>query len=634
MPRVVSPLGEGDRFTHPWWFALFVGSLSIVAAAGCSGSDEASELTGPSKLVGDAGVDGSDDGDARADGAQPDVAEAGDAVTEKPPVPRTLGDLVVDADRNGVLEPDSFDEQAFEDQWNEYTGAVFLANVDDDDEDGVGDHLDEEVNGPQDAKDLARVRVVGFADVPATAVGKLSVDPVGAPWVRLFRVQGDQFVPVDPTHVELTAEELTNGVELAIEARFFPVSPDPGAWSGFVDIDNVVTDGEQELGRDRVRMRVAPLIFMHNVMKTERIWVGDFDPEFVSGVKAAAVKASVPVDVLDYSASGYADHDFDQWTQDHFEMGYASMPSEGGPHTMLVAFRTPRVKRTSADVVFVEFLGPDFGAIHVHDDPYDEATRSLDSTGNWDTVPPHEANGVSYPQGRFILGSVPERHPDPVAEAFVDAQRVQPLIRVDTSWLAVGHVDEFLSFVPSDTERGWRMLFARPRLAVEMLTALQKAGNGSAEMHENKWWWWGAATRTVDQVLNNANLMAANQEDQAILDGILLQLEDELDLEDDEVTFLPFLEYALPEGSVAYQPGTVNLMHFDRHLLIADPFGPKVGGVDVFKQDLDTRLGALGFTTHYVDDWDTYHRNNGEVHCATNVLRAVPQDDAWWEAGR
>jgi protein-arginine deiminase len=85
---------------------------------------------------------------------------------------------------------------------------------------------------------------------------------------------------------------------------------------------------------------------------------------------------------------------------------------------------------------------------------------------------------------------------------------------------------------------------------------------------------------------------------------------------------------------VAYQPGTVNLLHFDGHVLIADPFGPNVGGVDVFKQDLDTRLSATGLVTHYVDDWNTYHRNNGEVHCATNVLRVVPHQHPWWESGR
>ncbi len=601
--------------------------LALSSALGCSGSDEADNLAKPSgPPLSDAGHDETSSADARQ--------ELDASIDQEQVVVTKLGALVVDSNRNGVLEPDSPDEMAFKDQWNENHGAIFLANVDDDDEDGVPDHLDDVVDGPLDAKDLARIRVVAFADVPPNAVGTISVDPVGAPWVRVFRVEADEFVMQDPTNIAISSEDLKHGVELAIEGRFFPTSLEPGAWTGFVDIDHAVFDGEQEIERDRVRMRVAPLIFMNNLMKTDRIWVGDFDGQFVNGVKAAASAGQVPVEVLRYDAPGYEDNDHDPWTQDHFEMGYASMPSEEGLHTMLVAFRTPRVKRTSADVVFVEFLGPDFGAVHVHSQPYDDATRSLDSTGNWDTVPPHEAKGIAYPHGRFIVGSTPERHPDPVAEAFVEAQRIQPPIRVDTSWLSVGHVDEFLSFVPSDGPRGWRMLFARPALAVEMFEQLQQDGYGTTRLHEGKWWWWGAATRTVNQILGSANLMATNQEDQAILDGILLKLVDELDLEQDEVTFMPFLAYSLTDGSVAYQPGTVNLLHFDGHLLIADPFGPKVDGVDVFKEDLDTRLGALGLVTHYVDDWDTYHRNNGEVHCATNALRVVPSDDAWWEGGR
>ena len=601
--------------------------LAFAALIGCSGSDEAEQLTTPSAPAVEAGVDGAPDASVDAD-------DADASVDHEAPAP-TLGDLVVDSNRNGVLEPHAYDEQTFEEAWDDKHGAVLLANVDDDDEDGKGDHLDDIVNGPGDAKDLARIRVVGFDDVPDGAVGKLSVDPASAPWVRVFRVDGDQFLLQDPLNIEISRQDLLSGVEFAIEARFFTLSLAPEAWTGFVDIENVVTDADGELARDRVRMRVAPLVFMNNVMKTERLWVGDFDDGFINGVRAAAEAAGVPVDVLDYKASGYADNNFDQWTQDHFEMGYTSMPAEEGAHTMLVAFRTPREKRTSADVVFVELLGPDFGAIHVHAQPYDNETRSLDSTGNWDTVPPYEANGVSYPHGRFILGSVPERHPDLLAEAFVEAQRIQPLIRVDTSWLSVGHVDEFLSFVPADTARGWRMLFARPQLAVEMLAQLQADGYGGTRMHEGKWWWWGPAGRSVDDVLGDADLMATNQEDQAILDGILVQLKDELALSDEEVTFTPDLEHSLSDGrSVAYQPGSVNLLHFDRHVVIADPFGPKVNGVDVFKKDLNTRLGALGLTTHYTDDWDTYHRNNGETHCGTNSLRVVPADDAWWEDGR
>ena len=582
--------------------------LLVMITAGCSSPDDAQPAPTP-------------------------LLDAGTSDARHGSVLFTMGDLAVDNDRNGVVEPESTSEQQLEDEWNEVHGAVFLANVDDDDEDGLGDHEDDVLNGPLDLADLAPIRLSGFADVPAGATGTISVDAASVDRVRLFKRSGDSYELVDAARVDISANELTTGVDFAIEARTFAASLEEGAWTGETDVELRVTAAGTELTRDRVRLRVAPLIFMHNAMDTERIWVSGFDAPFVQGVKSAAASADIPVEVLRYNAPGYADHEFDPWTQDHFEIGYASMPGPDGPHVMLVAFRTPRVVRTSADVVFVELRGPDVGAVHVHATPYDDETRSLDSTGNWDTVPPHTAHGTSYPLGRVIVGSVPERHPDVVAEAFMEAQRVQPILRVDTSWLSVGHIDELLMFVKASTPRGWRMLFARPALAVALLEQVQSEGNGQATLHDGKWWWWGPASRTVDQVLADPDLMATNQEDQAILDGIAEQLRDELELTDDDITYMPFLEYAFANGSVAYQPATVNLLAFGDQLLLPQVFGPLVNGEDVFVRDLNERLGAVGLHTHYVDDWDTYHRNNGEVHCATNVLR-VPDDTFWWETGR
>jgi hypothetical protein len=55
--------------------------------------------------------------------------------------------------------------------------------------------------------------------------------------------------------------------------------------------------------------------------------------------------------------------------------------------------------------------------------------------------------------------------------------------------------------------------------------------------------------------------------------------------------------------------------------------------VDVFEAYLHKTLTPLGFTLHFIDDWDRYHVNSGEVHCATNVKRAPHDPGAdlqWW----
>lgn len=79
----------------------------------------------------------------------------------------------------------------------------------------------------------------------------------------------------------------------------------------------------------------------------------------------------------------------------------------------------------------------------------------------------------------------------------------------------------------------------------------------------------------------------------------------------------------------AYIPGVVNLQAFRASsgpvLLSAKPYGPTIGGADPFETKTNTQLGA---TPTYVDDWDLYHIQSGEVHCGTNQIKAAVRP--WW----
>lgn len=64
-------------------------------------------------------------------------------------------------------------------------------------------------------------------------------------------------------------------------------------------------------------------------------------------------------------------------------------------------------------------------------------------------------------------------------------------------------------------------------------------------------------------------------------------------------------------------------------------FGPRATAgsfrFDLFEAAADQVL-TIGRTTIYIDDWDTYHRHFGEVHCGTNVIRVAPDEyTRWWE---
>lgn len=59
--------------------------------------------------------------------------------------------------------------------------------------------------------------------------------------------------------------------------------------------------------------------------------------------------------------------------------------------------------------------------------------------------------------------------------------------------------------------------------------------------------------------------------------------------------------------------------------------------VDLFEACTQVLLEDIGITVHWVDEWDTYHRRFGEIHCGTNVVRtpreAVPNYSGpyWWD---
>jgi len=92
---------------------------------------------------------------------------------------------------------------------------------------------------------------------------------------------------------------------------------------------------------------------------------------------------------------------------------------------------------------------------------------------------------------------------------------------------------------------------------------------------------------------------------------------------------------------IALMPGMVNMLVITRstfaqhQLAIPKPFGPVTtpGSRDVFEQDLVSRLTPLGYTDsqiRFIDDFDSYHIFDGEVHCGTNSKRAA-HSTLWWE---
>ncbi|GAB1510333.1 protein-arginine deiminase family protein [Actinophytocola sp. KF-1] len=103
---------------------------------------------------------------------------------------------------------------------------------------------------------------------------------------------------------------------------------------------------------------------------------------------------------------------------------------------------------------------------------------SLNYGGNIEVGPA----GASTPHGKIVIGEEPAgtsttgqpREIDPQLFAFLTAQGTQPIVKIDTSWLDVGHVDELISFVPDrQSANGTAILRASPRIALTILRELR-----------------------------------------------------------------------------------------------------------------------------------------------------------------
>ncbi len=584
--------------------------------------------------------------------------------------PSIVIDLVVDANRDGVANGDDAADQDGEEAWSATAGAMFLPNLDDDDGDEVRDADDNVYNGGADALDLIAFRVSACPDCPTGSKGTITIDGASAANVRIFALDvatqstwtlvGGELGPcneVDETcqqqaNIELTSEEVQAGLLLAIEGRDV-IRDNEGAWTGLVELSYAIvndkgealTSAENPDGVDRATLRVAPWILFGNLSPFDRVWSSSDSGQFVAGIREATDDAGIT-----YERYGNWN---DQWTQDFFQTGYFAIPAldaEGQltVHGMMVANARPWGRTNTTPNLPItwlnnNYLGPDQATLVVYEEPH--TGDSFDSHGNHDLIPPYSNGGDDFPLGRILIGTgvLPE------TKTFYNAQGAQsPYYVADTNWLLVGHVDEYLSFVPANTPRGWKMLVASPRMSRQMLEDAQTAGHGAVVVHEGKQWLDGPAAITIDELLADVAIMAASQDAQSYIDEEVDKLKTELGLADDEVIEMPFLfDEQIFFGDpykIAYQPGTVNALVFGDYIVMAKPFGPVIDGEDIFETDLRERLGnstlglgadGEGLEVYFTDDWNLYHRLDGEVHCGTNPDASAPYSSVnWWETGR
>ncbi len=558
-------------------------------------------------------------------------------------------DLRADVNRNGVVELDEASEDLDEDSWSADHGAVFLANIDDDQSAcpttgsdaqlaACHDAADDVVNGTADLIDLARLRTVPWPGAPNDASATVLVSSPGDGFVRLFKNNGFAYTVFDPVVDSLNARELRAGVELAIEGT--DIVRSTGVWDGFVDVTLEVDSGTLEDGTiladgsDTVRLRLAPAVFRHHLHEVRTLyangvgWPGS--SEFRADLAAAAAAASVP-DPL-YEIWGISD----QWTQDRFETAYMSMPAIAGQHVIHLNFRMPEYIQGSlyspGRVVFTHLRGPDIAGAVQYDPTHPDAWNHYNAGGNMETIPPFSHDGQDWPLGRVVRGGTASEYPDQSFDQLVDSQGIQPVAYIDTSWLTVGHIDETLSYVASSSPRGWAVLVADPAEAWTMLGDLQAAGQGSVAMFAGMYWMSGVpAEITIAEVVADTDLANANAWAAVEVADQVAQLQAITGVTGPEMVSVPFIFYQEYGGLLAYQPGLINGISLSLHDFGApETHGPQIAGEDPFKVRFEDNLAPFAITVQWIENWDLYHRYWGEVHCGSNVTRVVPTTEYWW----
>ncbi|MGN9763346.1 protein-arginine deiminase domain-containing protein [Streptomyces sp. SD31] len=610
-------------------------------------------------------------------------------------------DLRADVNRDGRIDLTGGTDTAGEDTWSVARGAVFLPNIDDDSKrcptTGPGgrplsdaalavcnDASDKKVNGRADAADLARVRSVPMRNLPSDAKGSVKVTQ-GAAQTRVFVKQNGAWKPVT-SQTRLTRAELRAGVEFGVEGK--DVIRDSAKWDGRTAIRLKVTSSAGTAS-DTVTLRAAPLLTHHALQNTQQLLVTKVrgsDPwaklqrKFVKDLEKEAQQAGITKPLVTFEKYG------DVWAQDFVEPAYLNMTGpDGRQRTMRVMLRSAQDREAGREL-YEKLRGPNIGVVQAKGRDM-QGWETLNSYGNLETIPPYAQGGKSFPAGRIIMGERKDGsgiRPSKEIRTLLKSQGLQDPLLLDTSWLHVGHVDEFVQFLPADTPRGWRIGVADPEAGLRLLRDAQQGGHGATKMFSVPGFDSVQAPKeTIDQALASRHLVADNEMAARKIAANLEILKRETGVTDEEIVRVPALYTqgtesgdegtrvpllrrlggsAAPEaaekhgqqqfldrtdepaaggspsaarapGTVmtsAYVPGAVNgiLLSRDRYLAPRQ-WGPVIGGKDIFTEAVTAAYTRAGMKVSYVDDWYTYHLGMGEIHCGTNTLRDASA--AWWK---
>ncbi|KAK4457276.1 hypothetical protein QBC42DRAFT_279485 [Cladorrhinum samala] len=589
--------------------------------------------------------------------------------------------ILADTNRDGIVNHlDGTDKHG----WTDRRGAIFLPNIGDSlsrcpaadltgaplsnsdlwrCNDASGDRL-----LAKSARYAAPLLTLPMSELSDDAVGHIYTEPAHTrSRVRLFWNDTSpssgspyEWAVVDK-QVTFNATSLRRGISLAIDSR--ELVTDSAVWNGSVTVVFEVTDGNRT-ERDFVALKQAPVLLHHHLQPAEVILstaaggnqtIGAaWQSHFLRGLDNA-VAGDVPIVLFNHSD--------DIWAQDFLEPGFASMPGPDGPISIRVPLRSAQSTRDAGRQVFTQLRGTGIGGFQPGSGS-GFGWEEINSGGNIETIPPYTSRaGRRWPNGRVVMGTHFGTYPADSMVTFLKSQEAQSPLFLEAGWLVIGHVDEMVQFLPSNSSLGFTIAVADTTSALSLLRSADSSGHGDTPFVS----YTGDATpdlltffldpdllgsTTIASILADPAFNSTQAYAQRYIDQNLALLLREVPLREQDVLRVPTLfkdaTYpwpttpdghpprlgAAPAGERKLKglvPQAINGLVLGNGKYVAPKqWGPIVGGRDIIADAVEEVYGRVGLEVKWVDDYMTHHVRGGEVHCGTNALREM---GPWWETG-
>ncbi|MCO4769407.1 MAG: hypothetical protein KDA24_05205 [Deltaproteobacteria bacterium] len=495
---------------------------------------------------------------------------------------------------------------------NDFPGIVGVPNIDDDNENGDPDWRDFSTRDDNDLATFFIPAEVANAVRPARPLRVRMTS--GESQVRVWQagrlVLGEN--DGDDSPLEFDVERVNEDVRFDVEFRDFlsEATFEIVFLKSNLDIIDAIS----------FRALAAPLVMNQHLQPAEEVMAvsvrySDFNNDaLIEGYQDALGDDFLTVDGFDYGG--------DVWLQDEIEFG--SVSANGARIDVVIDSIRDRGLDPVAEELFEgpEFLVRTWG---------DGNANSQDSFGNLEATPPVTVDGVHYPFGKVYWGTSGGSNVVRELRDMFGDQVVQAPFELDSSWLCVGHVDEFMSWIPDPgAPKGWRLVYTDIPGAWEVLDAMDPAT--PLPLYAQ-----GHGHDTVGDIVNDAGLRALNEDLwDDYLEPNLDILREEANLDDEDILWLPGLfETAGGCGgtTAALIPGMANLIVANLEgeptkIFLADPFTR----TDLDDQSTDPMIARVrelfpaDYELHFLDDFWVYHMGLGEVHCGSNVIRTPVSD--------